>query len=61
MEQLRKLLFDDVQTIRINETFAKPEMATDLMEHNPAKLDMLYQRGRESFAPHENELREFLL
>jgi patatin-like phospholipase/acyl hydrolase len=61
MEQLRKLLFDDVQTIRISETFAKPEMATDLMEHNPAKLDMLYQRGRESFAEHEKGLRAFLL
>jgi patatin-like phospholipase/acyl hydrolase len=61
MEQLRKLLFGDVPTIRISETFAKPEMATDLMEHNPAKLEMLYQRGRESFAQHEKDLRSFLI
>jgi hypothetical protein len=31
------------------------------MESSLRKLEMLYQRGRESFAPHENELREFLL
>jgi len=61
MEQLRQLLFGDVRTVRISDTFAKPEMATDLMEHNLRKLEILYQRGQESFAHHEKELREFLL
>ncbi len=60
MEQLRKLLFKDVPTVRISETFSKPEMATDLMEHNLVKLDMLYQWGRESFAAHEKELSTML-
>ena len=41
--------------------FSTPEMATDLMEHNLTKLDILYQRGRESFAAHEDILKEFLL
>jgi hypothetical protein len=27
---------------RINDTFERPEMATDLTEHNIAKLNMLY-------------------
>ena len=60
MEQLRRVLFKDVPTIRISETFSKPEMATDLMEHNLDKLDQLYQRGRESYALHEKVLKLFL-
>ena len=60
MEQLRELLFREVATLRINETFQKAEMATDLMEHNSIKLNILYQRGRASFAKHEARLQEFL-
>ena len=52
MDQLRHVLFTEVPTVRISETFSTPEMATDLMEFNLAKLDILYQRGRESFARH---------
>lgn len=61
MDQLRSILFQDVPTIRINETFAQPEMATDLMEHNLDKLNILRQRGRDSFANREGELKSFLL
>lgn len=61
MEQLRAILFKDIATIRINDTFEKPEMATDLMEHNLAKLNILRQRGSESFAGREGGLREFLV
>jgi predicted acylesterase/phospholipase RssA len=61
MEQLRQLLFREVPTIRISETFAKPEMATDLLEHDLAKLDVLYRQGRESFRRNETKLLEFLL
>jgi predicted acylesterase/phospholipase RssA len=61
MAQLRTVLFHDVKTIRISETFAIPEMATDLMEHNPKKLNILRQRGRESFASREAALKEFLM
>lgn len=60
MEQLRTILFKDIGTVRINDTFERPEMATDFMESDLTKLDMLYQRGSESFAHHESELRELL-
>lgn len=60
MEQLRTVLFNDVQTVRINDTFEQPEMATDLLESNLTKLNMLYQRGGESFAKHERDLRALL-
>jgi predicted acylesterase/phospholipase RssA len=61
MERLRTVLFNEVPTVRINETFATPEMATDLMEHDLVKLNTLFQCGGESFAKNEVQLREFLL
>jgi len=56
MERLREILFNGICTVRINDTFEQPEMATDLMEHDLNKLNMLYQRGSESFAKYETEL-----
>ncbi|MER8403387.1 patatin-like phospholipase family protein [Mesorhizobium sp. M1307] len=61
MDQLRVILFKDVPTVRISDTFEQPEMATDLFEHNLDKLNILRQRGRESFAKNEATLREFLV
>jgi uncharacterized protein len=60
MEQLRAVLFSDIRTIRISDTFAQPEMATDLLEHDLIKLNLLYQRGGESFASHEGALRTMM-
>lgn len=60
LDQLRDILFKDIATIRISDTFERPEMATDLMEHNLDKLNVLRQRGSESFAAREAQLREFL-
>ena len=57
MEQLRAILFKDIQTVRINDTFDKPEMATDFMEYDLTKLNVLRQRGRESFAAKEAEIK----
>jgi predicted acylesterase/phospholipase RssA len=61
MEQLRAIVFKDIWTVRINDTFERPEMATDLMEFDLKKLNSLYQRGGESFASHESELKRMLL
>lgn len=60
MEQLRTVLFGDVRAIRINDTYSEPEMATDLMEYDLKKLNTLYQRGGDSFARYETQLRELL-
>lgn len=60
MEQLRTILFKDIWTVRINDTFERPEMATDLMESNLAKLNSLYQRGGASYANHEAELKNMM-
>ena len=60
MEVLRGILFKDVSTIRINDTFSEPLMATDLLEHDLTKLNRLVRKGRDSFAAHEVKLKEFL-
>lgn len=60
MDQLRRILYHDVTTVRISETFEKPEMATDLFEHNLDKLNLLRQRGAESFAKCEADLVKLL-
>jgi uncharacterized protein len=61
MDQLRAILFKDIATIRVSDAFTQPEMATDLFEHDLSKLNILWQRGRESFARHELQLKDFLL
>ena len=61
MEQLADILFRDVPMVRINDSYTTPEMATDLMEHNIKKLNLLYQRGGESFGKHEEQLKQLLL
>jgi hypothetical protein len=61
METLRSVLYKDVPTVRINEKYEQPEMATDLMEYNMDKLNLLYSRGRDSFAQYEQTIRDFLL
>ncbi len=61
MDQLRQILFHDVPTIRISDSYVTPEMATDLLERDIKKLDILFQRGRESFASREQQLREYLM
>lgn len=60
MDQLRAILYKHIPTIRISDTFEKPEMATDLFEHDLAKLNILRQRGMESFATREIELKKLL-
>lgn len=61
MDQLRHILYKDIPTVRINQTFERPEMATDFMEYDLDKLNILRQRGSESYANHEQQLKEYLL
>jgi predicted acylesterase/phospholipase RssA len=61
MDQLRDILFKDVLTIRISDAYTQPEMATDLFEHDLKKLNILRQRGAESYAKYEAQLNAFLL
>ncbi len=60
MEQLRKILYRHIQTVRISDSFSEPAMATDLFEHDLKKLNILTQRGVHSYAEHEATLKAFL-
>lgn len=61
MDQLRKVLFRDVVTIRIHARYTQPDMATDMLEVDIRKLDLLWQRGRDSARDAEADLRKSLL
>ena len=61
MDQLRAIMFKEVPTIRINESFPQPHMATDLFEHDMGKLNDLFIRGRELYAKVEQDLKKLLL
>ncbi len=61
MDQLRQLLFSNVPTVRVSDTFDKPEMATDMFEHDLKKLNLLRQQGQQSFGRKEKEIQDLLL
>lgn len=61
MDQLRTILYKHIMTQRISDTFERPDMATDLFEHDLKKLNILRQRGGESFASREKDLRAMLM
>lgn len=62
MERLRQLLFKEIddKIIRISDTINDPRMATDLMEFNLDKLNILRQWGMGSFAQQEAKIRTLL-
>jgi len=60
MDQLRKVLFRDVETIRIHAKYTQPDMATDMLEVDLKKLGLLWQRGRDCARDAEGDLRQFL-
>lgn len=60
MEQLRKVLYRDLakQIVRIDQAFTEPEMATDLLERDPEKLNLLRRRGAACVREYEQQLNE---
>lgn len=60
MEQLRRILFPDIETVRVSEAFTEPSMETDLLEYNLVKLDLIHTRGRDSFGKMEAAIRKLL-
>jgi hypothetical protein len=60
MDELRKVLFHDVKTVRIHARYTQPEMATDMLEVDLEKLGLLWQRGRDCARDAEADLRKYL-
>jgi uncharacterized protein len=61
MDQLRRVLFRQVETVRIRARYTQPDMATDMLEVDLEKLGLLWQRGRDCAREEEVDLRKFLL
>lgn len=61
MDQLRQLLFRHVPTVRISDTYAKSDLATDMFEHELLKLNRLRQQGIASFGQREQDVRKVIL
>jgi uncharacterized protein len=58
VEQLRLILFPDIDCIRINDAYPQDEYETDLLESDLAKLNKLRTLGRESFGRRERQIQE---
>jgi uncharacterized protein len=61
MDELRRVLFSGIPTVRINTKYTQPEMATDMLEADMNKLARLLSRGRDSAREQEAQLRDLLL
>jgi predicted acylesterase/phospholipase RssA len=61
MDQLRKVLFREVDTVRIHAKYTQPDMATDMLEVDLEKLGLLWQRGRDCARDAEADLRKLLI
>jgi hypothetical protein len=59
-EHLRRTLFPDVATVRINDYFGRHGLAVDFIESDTRKFARLFRCGRLSFARHEPALRALL-
>ena len=60
MDQLRRVMFRDVATVRVHARYTQPEMATDMLEVDLEKLGLLWQRGRDCAREAEEELKAYL-
>jgi predicted patatin/cPLA2 family phospholipase len=57
---MSKLLYPNLKTLRISESFPEPEYGTNITETNIKKLKKLIQLGRSSFAKFEKDIDKFL-
>lgn len=58
-ENLVRLLLPHVPHIRVSDRFETPELAMDFLESDLGRLNLLVQKGRESFSSRETELKNF--
>jgi patatin-like phospholipase/acyl hydrolase len=60
MNQLRSVIFPDVQTVRVSDTFTRPDLAVNLLTHELTVLNSLRTCGGESYARREAEIVNLL-
>lgn len=57
---LTKLLYKDINQVRINNTYNEPEYGTNMVEDDLEKLEKLFQLGRGSYANQEAEINQLI-
>ena len=57
IEQLRQVLFPNVQAVRVNDAFTDTQYATNFLESDSNKLRKLMDLGRESFGKYEEDVK----
>ena len=60
VEELRKLLFRDIRTLRTNDATTEERYTTDFLENKSQKLELIFQFGRESYREQETEIEQLL-
>lgn len=55
-----KLLFPNLDILRISDIFPEPRHGTNMFEYDPKKLKKMIQLGRGSYAKHETEILKLL-
>lgn len=60
VEVVFKLLSKNIKSVRINETFAQPELTTSLFESRSKVLQLLLSKGKDSFVSQEKEISDLL-
>lgn len=60
LDQLRTLLFPEIRTVRVDDSFTDGQYSTSLLESNVEKLRKIRDLGRESFARNESGIRALL-
>lgn len=55
-----KLLFPNLDMLRISESFPEPKHGTNMFEYDLKKLNKMIQLGRSSYAKHEKEILKLL-
>jgi len=56
--ELLKILYPSSNILRINDSFTKQKYATNLLESDIKKLEILYRLGIESFGKYDNKIKE---
>ncbi len=57
---LTKLLYKNINQVRINNTYNEPEYGTNMVEDDLEKLEKLFQLGRGSYANQEAEINQLI-
>jgi uncharacterized protein len=55
-EVVTKLLFPELQMVRVNDAFPEPQHGTNMIERNQKKLAKMFQLGIGSYAEHEKRI-----